>query len=137
MKRDITLEKDGSREYDPTPGRPKHRWKKNYAGFKKQGGHRIGKCPQDLTLSVAKRLLQNAVADVASPFDSTPYPKNLYAVYRGVIYRAVGGERTNVYHGFPCDRINNLDATVYQKLEQQAIQEGTLKNFKRWVRDYA
>lgn len=137
MKRDIELKYDGTREYDPIPGRPKHRWKKNIAGFKVNGGHRIGKCPQDLKLSTANELIQESIADIPSRFDSNPYPKNLYVVFHGVIYRAVGGERTNVYHGFPCDKINELDSAILEKLRHLANLEGYSREFNRWIKDHA
>ncbi|AGW13839.1 hypothetical protein [Megalodesulfovibrio gigas] len=136
MIRDIELKNDGSREYDPTPGRPKHRWKKNYAGFQSSGGHLIGKCPQDLKLSEATELLKDAIPDCASPFDTTQYPKNFYNVYRGVVYRAVGGEFSNCYHGFPCNKTNDIDSSIIAQLKERAKKSGHAREFKKWMKMY-
>lgn len=126
------------RIYDPTPGRPKHRWKKNIAGFQKQGGRLVGKCPQDIKLSEATELLQTAVPDRRTAFDvDYLYPKNLYIVFRGVIYRAVGGEYNNSYHAFPCNNVSRLDAGILAELRQRAESSGYIKQFERWVKDYA
>lgn len=138
MIRDKFDQNDNERKYDPTPGRPKHRWKKNFAGFRPQGGRLVGKCPQNINLSEATALLQDAIPDRRTAFDiNYLYPKNLYVVFRGVVYRAVGGEYSNSYHAFPCNNISRLDAGILAELRRRSEDSGHIKQFGKWVKDHA
>lgn len=131
------MKNDAVRIYDPTPNRPKHRWKKNCAGFQPYQGRLVGKCPQDMKLSEAQELIETAIADPHTQFDFDGNPKNLYNVYRGVIYRAIGGDFTNIYHGFPCKNIDDLDESTLQELRTRAMHDGHLKSFEKWVKKHA
>ena len=73
-------------EADEDPKR-KHHWNKDHAGFVKVGPNRIGKCPAKMSAYDAEALLNDAIP-YFPPRWSKPYPKRLYAVSDGVVYRA-------------------------------------------------
>ena len=73
-------------EADEDPKR-KHHWDKDHAGFIKVGPSRVGTCPAKMNMSDAQALLNDAIP-YFPPRWSRPYPKRLYAVSDGVVYRA-------------------------------------------------
>ena len=135
-KNNTNIYSQGERIYCSPENRHKHRWSKNYAGFAKYHGEIVGKCPNDITLDEAQKLLSEAVTDPPDDYDIDPYPKRLYNVYRGVIYRAEGDGRSNVYHAFPADNIDSMDRNTLEALEQR-VEPKYLKIFKKWKEDHA
>ncbi|HEU6437771.1 MAG TPA: hypothetical protein VE028_09985 [Nitratidesulfovibrio sp.] len=132
---DFTPDPNDRLIYDPTPNRKKHRWDKNTAGFLDYHGTMTGRCPNDIELQEAQKLLNDAIADPPSEFDDE-YPKRLYNVREGVIYCAQGGGRSNKYHAFPCDNIDSLADETLEELERRAIATNHLKVFKNWKGKY-
>ena len=86
-------------EPDERP-KKKHRWGNADAGFVDVGGVPVGKCPSDMTLLEAQDLLQSGIPWSPRGWRHS-YPKRLYAVYRGVLYRATPTNPGRSYHGFP------------------------------------
>ena len=128
---------DSKRVYSTPENRHKHRWKKNYAGFSDFQRNIVGKCPNDITLEQAQNLLEEAITDPPDEFNTDPYPKRLYNVYKGVIYLAIGDGRSNRYHAFPADNIKSMDKETLRILEERAIASGDENSFKKWVEDNA
>jgi hypothetical protein len=86
-------------EPDETPKR-KHHWARNEAGFVKVGNIRIGKCPANLTIEDAERLLNVGVP--WSPRGWTKnFPERIYCVHDGWVFRATVTRPGSSYHGFP------------------------------------
>jgi hypothetical protein len=80
--------------------RRKHHWNQPRAGFVRIGPADVGKCPSTMTLETALALLQRAVPWFPSRWQHS-YPKRLYAVFDGVVYRATPTVPGVSYHGFP------------------------------------
>lgn len=87
-------------EPDEQPKR-KHYWAEDVAGFEEDGaGQFVGKCPSRLSMQEARQLLDSAFP--WSPQSWTrAYPKRLFAVKDGVLYRATPTNPGVSYHGFP------------------------------------
>ena len=127
---------DSARVYDTPPNRHKHRWNKNEAGFTSYRGEIVGKCPNDVTLEEAQRLLLEAIAEPQDEYTDDVYPKRLYNVRKGIIYRAEGDGRSNKYHAFPADNIDLIDAEIVDELQRRAEATGHLSEFKEWKNEY-
>lgn len=125
------------RIYSSPENRHKHRWSKNNAGFDRYYGQIVGKCPNNITWDEAQKLLCEAIPDPPDEYNDDPYPKLLYNVRKGVIYRAVGDGRSNKYHAFPADDINSIDSDTLDILKKRANNAADMKVFKRWKKDYA
>lgn len=132
--------------YDPTPGRVKHRWDKNYAGFIDVKGKSTGKCPNDIRLSEAQRLLNEAVEperlrqqreNSDDSFSSVVYPQRLYNVFRGVVYEAWGDGATPYYHGYPARHLKRLPKDVVEELKRRAEACGHGRAFEKWMKEHA
>ena len=134
---DINKLTSQSFEYDPTPNRKKHRWKKNVAGFANFFGQMTGRCPNDIRLSEAQVLLNDAVPDPPSPFDDDPYPKRLYNVFRGVVYVAISSNFQMKYHAYPHRGVKKLAPATLRILEARAVSSGYHKVFLKWSDEYA
>lgn len=131
------ISSDDARVYSSPENRHKHRWSKNYAGFDRYCGEIVGKCPNNITWAEAQELLLQAIPDPPDEYDDDPYPKRLYNVREGVIYRAEGDGRSNKYHAFPADNIRSMDPDTLDILEMRADNSGDLKVFKKWKKDHA
>ncbi len=127
--------------YERGVGRYKHRWNRDEAGFGPGKNGQVGKCHCSITLEVATRLLRNCVVE------PVPYalggddeegeddaPRRVYNIYRGVPYVAVPSRPGASYHGYPWR--GRMSATVRQTLEQRARDEGTLREFRKWLKAY-
>lgn len=91
-------------EPDERP-KKKHRWNADYAGFEQveAGGGRtmyVGKCPANLSMEIAQELLNGGIPYFSRRARGV-HPDRIYAVYNGVIYRAVPTRLGVSYHGFP------------------------------------
>ena len=73
-------------EPDENPKR-KHHSDRQHAGFVTVGRIRVGKCPSTMDASSAQALVEEAIP-YSPPRWDRPYPKRLYAVSDGVVYRA-------------------------------------------------
>ena len=133
--KDYNISSENERVYNSPENRHKHRWSKNYAGFASYYGETVGKCPNNITSEEVQRLLLEASPDPPDEYDNDPYPKRLYNVYKGVIYRAEGDGRSNKYHAFPADNINSMDDDTLAILEKRATDSGYLEQFKKWKKE--
>jgi hypothetical protein len=124
-------------KYDKGEHRPKHSWSKTEAGFIGSSKGAIGKCPNDVSLEEASKVLNKGI-----PLQDAPqgYPTKIYAVFRGVIYVAAYNNNGHFYHAYPwrgdlggrpC-----LPRVIIKQLEEQARIEGTEKEFKKWWKKY-
>lgn len=137
IPQELQEQTDLKRIYDPTPNRYKHRWKHNHAGFENYNGIIVGKCPNDISYDTAQELLMEAITDPPDEYSVYEYPKRLYNVFNGVIYRAEGDGYSKYYHAFPADNIDSLNTETLEKLKEIAIQKNCLKSFIRWKKRYA
>ena len=133
--KDYNISSENERVYSSPENRHKHRWPRNYAGFTRYYGEIVGKCPNNITLEEAQQLLVEAIPDPPDEYDDDPYPKRLYNVREGVIYRAEGDGRSNRYHAFPADNINSMDADTLAILEKRATDSGYLEQFRKWKKE--
>jgi hypothetical protein len=119
-------------EPDENPKR-KHGWGKKHPGFINRNGHKIGKCPSDLGISEAEKLVNNGIewSPEGWPRD---YPKRIYVVRNGWVYRATPTIPGRSYHGFPeiRSRLPN-DRDLHQELLQRARDKNCAKEIERWL----
>jgi hypothetical protein len=93
-------------EPDYPKGHPKqkHGWNEGHAGFVRQGGEIVGKCPKGIDNKTAERLLNEAVnvgLIYSDPRWQKPYPQKIFVVHDGVVYRAKPTNPGRSYHAFP------------------------------------
>ena len=62
----------------------------------------------------------------------TAPPERIYNVYRGVPYVAVPTRPGTSYHGYP--HRGRLEPGVVALLRERAEQEGTLREYEKWLR---
>lgn len=124
---------DWTYEPDETPKR-KHQWDRDEAGFAQVGPHQVAKCPRNLSLEQAQLLL-----DVGIPWSPKSwrydYPKRLYAVHQGVVYRGTPTVPGRSYHGFP-ELPGNFPRgarDLQERILQQARDTGWEQEVKRWM----
>lgn len=120
---------------DETPKR-KHHWDKDHAGFVEVGSVPVGKCPSTMDASSAQALLEDAIPYFPPRWDRT-YPKRLYAMSDGVVYRATPTNPGTSYHGFPehpstFPRAGNA-RDVKRQLLERATRQGCEREVRRWM----
>ncbi len=121
-------------KYDPGERRRKHKWQNDYAGFETEGGVEVGKCPMTVTQELAEQLLNTGVGWNNPSMPSSDYPRNLYNVHEGVVYKAaitLGGVS---YHGYPCK--GQVPREVVTQLKALAAQKNCSKEFEAWLKRY-
>ena len=129
------------------PGHPPWRYepdenpKRKHKGVKPEpeivfdGNKFIGKCPSNLSLKEAERLLNGGIP--WNPPDwSKPWPKKIYVVHEGVPYCAVVTQEGRSYHGFPEHPANlmRLLRRFLEDLGERARQMGRESDFRRWMK---
>jgi hypothetical protein len=120
-------------KYDPGEKRRKHKWENDYAGFETEGGAEVGKCPSTITNQVAEELLNTGVP-WTNPNMPADYPRNIYNVHDGVVYKAmitIGGIS---YHGFPLKGVAPRE--VVNKLRELAVEKKCSSGFEVWLKRY-
>lgn len=120
-------------EYDPGERRGKHRWNHNFPGFVTLSGKLVGKCSSDITKEIAKRLINTGVPYV-SPRSNSGYPQYIYNVYRGAVYVARPTIPGRSYHGHPMK--GPVPRGIVAQLTTKAEREGTLDEFRKWLKDH-
>jgi hypothetical protein len=122
-------------EPDEVPKR-KHHWNEAAAGFTKVGNLLIGKCPRNMTQEFAQELLNNGVEWSPRGWRSQ-YPQRIYAVFEGVLYRAMPTNPGRSYHGFP--EHHSLFPPGNRQLREQIIElarerscESGLRRWMQW-----
>jgi hypothetical protein len=130
--------KDGKTKwkYLPSPDR-KHKkgWDKNEPGFVDgPRGHKIGKCPKNMTVATAEKLLNNGI-----PFSSErwreDYPQQIYNIHDGQVYRATPTVPGESYHGFPelPGRLEELPRDLKKQLLELAETLGCSAKVNKWL----
>ncbi len=88
-------------EYEPDEvPKKKHHWDQPRAGFITVGKVIVGKCPSTMTMETARELLNSGVEWSPKGWRHN-YPKRIYTVSEGVLYRAALTNSGRSYHGFP------------------------------------
>ena len=119
-------------ETDENPKR-KHHWSEDYAGFVKVGDTLVGKCPGNLSMQDCESLLNTGISWHPDRWRKN-YPKRIYNIRDGVVYRAtptVGGVS---YHGFP-ERPEQFPAEIEPQLLQLADQLGCGNEVRKWLKE--
>jgi hypothetical protein len=121
-------------EPDENPKR-RHAWSNAHAGFVIVQGVEIGKCPNNISLAEAERLLNtgiplNATRSVAG------YPARVYVVHDGVVYRATPTNPGVSYHAFPekAEEFRRLPRSVREAILSEANRQGYGEDVGRWSR---
>lgn len=123
--------------YERGEGRFKHCWDRDEASFSPSGRGMVGKCHSSITNDVAQRLLRNGVVYTAP---GAIEPTHVYAVYRGAIYEAAPTQVGISFHGYPWRAGQGrpaLPRKIVKALEQKALEDGCLKEFKKWWKEYS
>jgi hypothetical protein len=110
----------------------KHHWEQNVAGFVEVRGVQVGKCPKNVTMQQAQQLLNSGV-EWAPMGWRKPYPKRIYNILNGVVYRATPTIPGQSYHGFPEHR-EDLPPEMKQPLRILARQLGCLEEVEKWLK---
>jgi hypothetical protein len=123
-------------EYEPdeTPKR-KHSWDKDEAGFVTIGGAIVGKCPQGISNSSARELLNAGIQWSPRRWEHS-YPKRIYTIHQNVVYRAMPTNPGKSYHGFPehPDLFWELPGALRKKIFEHAERLGCLEGVHKWLK---
>jgi len=98
-------------------------------------GVEIGKCPNNISLDEAERLL-NAGIPVRSTRSAAGHPKRIYVVRDGVVYRATPTNPGVSYHAFPekAEEFRRLPSGVQEAILGEAERQGRGQDVRRWSR---
>jgi hypothetical protein len=115
--------------------RHKHVGRNPYPEFRSETEprHVVGLCPNNLRAEDHQRLLQEAIADDNGD-RSVTFPKRLYVVHEGGIYRAETTDWGKSYHGFPYR--GKMGRSLLEKLRAMAEAKDCLSEFERWTSTY-
>jgi hypothetical protein len=113
----------------------KHQSDEAEAHFVRIGGEYVGKCPKDISVAEAHKLLAKAI-----PYGELPdgHPKCFFAVHRGVPYTTKWTHRGQDVHGFPWRfrEPGGMPRSVRTKLRAWAEKDGCAEVFDRWMKRY-
>lgn len=113
----------------------KHHWNEPRAGFVEVGGEQVGKCPVNVTLDQAERLLNEQAVPYHNPKAPGPNPDRIYVVHEGVVYRAVPTVAGVSFHGFPDspERLRSLPKVVRRQILDLADRLGCKDQVLKWM----
>ena len=99
-------------------------------------GERVGKCPSDVTNAEAEATVNAGVPWSPPKGWSRSYPKKIWCIHRGWLYRAEPTNPGTSYHAFPEDpeREVRLPPGVRKELERRAEELGMARELRRWLR---
>lgn len=120
---------------DETPKR-KHHWNQAQAGFIREGGELVGKCPASITTAQAEQLLNAQGVSWHNPrLPATAWPDCIYVVHQGVVYRAVPTVPGVSYHAFPelPERLRSLPKRLREQILLVADRLGCKKEVSEWM----
>lgn len=120
-------------DYDPGERRGKHRWHRDYAGFETEEGMLVGKCPSSIDNARARTLLEGGIR-WHNPTLKTKHPQAIYAIERGVIYKATPTIPGRSYHGYPWK--GSVPRNILRLLGEKAKADGFEAEFEAWKRKY-
>ena len=121
-------------EPDENPKR-RHAWPNPHAGFVIVQGVEIGKCPNNIPRAEAERLLNTGIPVMAAR-SGVGYPKRIYVVHEGVVYRATPTNPGVSYHAFPekAEEFRRLPRGVQEAILNEAERQGRGEDVSRWSR---
>jgi len=114
----------------------KHHWSNDYAGFTRDGGELVGKCPSSMTTAQAEQLLNTQGVQWRNPrLPALAWPDSIYVVDRGVVYRAVPTVAGASYHAFPelPERLRSLPKQLREQILLVADRLGCKKEVEEWM----
>lgn len=89
-----------------------------------------GLCPRGISDALKEALLEEAVAD--GPGDrEIDFPKRLFVVHDGTIYRAETTDWGKSYHAYPYR--GKMGRALLARMSQMAAEKGCQKSFDDWV----
>lgn len=126
----------GAWSYQPEEApKRKHYWENNYAGFVHQGALRTAKCPKDLSRKQIEDAMDRAIEWRPARWPHR-YPKRLYTIIDGIVYRATPTVPGRSYHGFPEHPEYLADRRlkgVRESLEEMAQQLDCSRDYRLWM----
>ena len=120
-------------QYDPGTPKKKHHWEEDEPAIVRRGRELVAMCPNNVTNAEAAAQLVNAVPWSPPDWDK-PWPKRLYNLFRGIVYRATHTLGGTSYHAFP-EREGDLPASVRRQLSERAAKTGSSFGFAPEVED--
>jgi hypothetical protein len=123
------------RAYDKGERRFKHVGRTPYPEFRFEHDprRRVGLCPNNLTHADHTRLLKNAIPE-ANGDRTVEFPKRLYVVHDGAIYRAETTDWGKSYHGYPYK--GKLGRGMAERLREMATALKCLEAFEAWMEEH-
>lgn len=121
--------------YDKGDRRFKHVGSSSCPEFRSENDPRrvVGLCPNNLQHADHQRLLNEAVPD-GNGDRSIDFPKRLYVVHDGAIYRAETTDWGKSYHGYPYR--GKMGRGLLEKLRAMAEEKGCAAELEQWAADY-
>jgi len=122
-------------EYDSGEGTPKHRWNKPEAGWVKERGRLVSKCPNTITEELATNLLNSGIP-YFNPKVTTEHPTYIYNVLHGVPYKARPTIAGRSYHGHPCAGRDIPNRRIREDLIARAAADGNERKLDDWLKEW-
>lgn len=118
--------------YDKGERRYKHVGRNPYPEFKNEDDPKriVGLCPNNLTESDNQSLLNEAIPG-ANGDRSIDFPKRLFVVHEGAIYRAETSDWGKSYHGYPYR--GKMGRALLGRLRKMAGVKRCENEFDDWV----
>lgn len=112
----------------------RHHWGEPRPGFVKVGQAVVGKCPSGMSVQDAEELL-NAGVEYYPRGWNDEYPKRIFVVHEGTVYRATPTIPGVSYHGFP-EMIERLppDPDLRQRILDKADSAECIEEVAKWMR---
>ncbi|HEX4078835.1 MAG TPA: hypothetical protein VHX61_08190 [Rhizomicrobium sp.] len=92
-----------------------------------------GLCPNSLTSADHLTLLNEAITG-SNGDREIPFPKSLWTVHNGAIYKADTTDRGKSYHGYPYR--GKLARGLMDRLREMAVAKGCERQFDDWVKQH-
>lgn len=125
--------------YEPESPKRKHHWDCDEPGFVElprrgaPGCVRVSKCPASLTVDDCATLLSEAIPWSPAGWTKS-YPKRLYVVHRGWLYRAMPTQPGVSYHGFPEDpEAGVVPESLHDRIRGVAREKSCELEIERWL----
>jgi hypothetical protein len=122
-------------EPDEKPKR-KHAWDKPHAGFVEVGATLVAKCPNNISMNAAEAAINSSQAVHWSPLGwDKEFPKRIYIVNDGIVFRATPTVPGISYHAFPelPERFRDLPSQIQSRIFASATAIGCGDEVRRWA----
>lgn len=112
----------------------RHHWQHDVPGHLQVGDALVGKCPSSVSVELAQTLLNQGIEWRPRGW-SEDYPKRIFVVYNGTVYRSTPTNPGTSYHGFP-EMIERLpaDPALRQRIRECAWEAGCGQEVEKWMR---